>query len=126
MFGEERTGKFHREKLVLLARRALRRQRFIRAMIKARRVRRELGPPAAAFHEAVAVQIQAQLDAARMKTRRPVELALRQKVMPLDAVTHAAKTAEDRLPARAHVAPRAGFGKLRAAAVRTAVGWRGW
>ena len=47
MFGEKRTGKFHREKLVLLARRALRRQRFILAMIEPDGVRREFRAPAA-------------------------------------------------------------------------------
>ena len=63
----------------------------------------------AAFHESVSLQIQAKFDAARMKARRPIELALGLKIMPLETVTHATKTAEDRLPARAHIAPSGGF-----------------
>jgi len=38
-----------------------------------------VGALSAAFHEAVAGEIQAKFDAAGMKTRGPIELALRKK-----------------------------------------------
>jgi hypothetical protein len=46
-----------------------------------------------------------------MKRRRPVELAFRLKIVPLNAVTHTPKTAKERLPARSHITPRRRFGK---------------
>ncbi len=113
MLRQKWAGKFHREKLVLLVRGALCGQRLVFAMIKANGVWREIRPLAFALHETVAGQIQTQFHAARMKTRGPVQFAPRKKIMPLDAVARAAKTAEDRLPAFAHVAPGAGFGERR-------------
>ena len=47
------------------------------------------------------------------RNRAPVELALRKKIVPLKAVTRAVKTAEQRLPALADIAPRAGLGERR-------------
>ena len=111
MFREKRAGKFHGEKLVRFFCRALRRERLGLAMIKARCARCEFRPRPAAFHEAVAGKIQAQLDAARMKTGGPVKFALRKKVVPLDAVTCAVETAENWLPAFADIAPRFRLGE---------------
>src|SRR5690242_14417856 len=82
-------------------------------MIKTRRVRHELRATPLPLHETVPVQVQAKLNAALMKTRRPVKLPLRVEVVPLDAVTHAAKAAEQRLPAIARVAPRLRFRERR-------------
>ena len=91
------------------ARGALRFQRFLAAKIKSRGAGREIRSPAATLHKAVAVEIQTKFHAAWMKTRRPVELAFRQEIVPFDAVAYAAKTAEERLPARADIAPRRAF-----------------
>src|SRR6185503_21146348 len=84
------------------------------AMIKPGGVGRELRATAVSFHKTVSIQVQAQLDAARMKTRRPIKLAPGEEVVPFQAVTHAAKAAEQRLPAGAHVAPGGAFGKRNA------------
>lgn len=84
-------------------------------MIKPDRARREIGAFVLALHEAVAGEVQAQLHAAGMKAGGPVELALSKKIVPLDAVARAVKTAEERLPALAHITPRA----------RLAERWRG-
>src|SRR6185295_13762212 len=97
VFGEERAGKFHREKLMPLVRGAPGHQRFVVAMIKPGRARREVGPAAAAFHEPMTVEVEAKLDATRMKTRRPVQLALGLEIMPLDAEAESAETPEQGL-----------------------------
>src|SRR5450756_1043395 len=111
MFGEERAGKFHRQKLVLLVGRTPGIQRFILAVVKRRRSRGELGTAVFPLHKTVAVEVQAQLDAAGMKAGAPVKFALRKKIMPLDAVTCALKTAVERLPALAHITPCPGLGE---------------
>ena len=66
----------------------------------------------AAFHKAMAGEVQAKFDAARVKACGPVKLALRKKIVPLHAETRAAKISKQRLPA-AHVPPRAGFSEGR-------------
>ena len=111
MFGKERAGKLHGEKLMLFVGRALGCERFGGAMVEADGVRPELSATASSFHEALASKIQTKLNATRMKTRRPIKLLPRLKIMPLDAITHAAKTAEERLPACANVAPDQSFRK---------------
>ena len=122
VFRQKRTGKFHRQKLVLLIRRTAGGQRLVLAMVKPDRAWREIRPLMFAFHEAVAVQIQTQLDAARMKTRGPVKFVPREKIVPLDAVARTVKTAEDRLPAFADIAPRVRLGERRGLTTKIS-GW---
>jgi hypothetical protein len=125
MLGEKRAGKFHGEKLVLLVRRARRGQRLVLAMIKAAvpgaKVR-ALAPPHST--KPWPARFRHKFHAAGMKARGPVELALRKKIVPLDAVARAVKTAEERLPALAHVAPRVRLGERRGRAAGSS-GWGG-
>ena len=55
MFREKRAGKFHGQKTMLLVRTTPRGERFGLAMIKPRRVGREVGAPFLSFHEAFAL-----------------------------------------------------------------------
>jgi hypothetical protein len=109
VFRQKRAGEFDGEKLMPIARLALGLERLIAAIIKRRGAGCEVRASAPAFNESVPFQIEAQFHATRMKTRRPIELAFGQEIVPLDAVTHAAKAAEKRLPARADVAPGRAF-----------------
>ena len=56
-----------------------------------------------------------------MKAGRPVQFASRKEIMPLEAVTRAAETAEQRLPARADIAPCTAFGERGGRTVRRLV-----
>ena len=62
------------------------------------------------------IKVQAQFHAARMKTGSPIKLALRKKIVPLDAVACAVKAAKDRLPALADITPGLDLGKFGGAA----------
>ena len=59
-----------------------------------------------------------------METRRPVKFALGEKIVPLDAVARAVKTAEERLPALADIAPRVRLGERRGGRAKIG-GWSG-
>jgi len=96
---------------MMLAGGTLRRQRLIPAMIKADGVRRELRPVSVTCHKPVPVQIQAQLDTARMKTGGPIQFTPGKEFVPLNAEAAPLKAAKQRLPAVAHVPPRVGLGK---------------
>ena len=111
MLFQKRTGKFHGQKLVPFVGGTPGGQWLIPVVIKTGGVGREFRPAAATRYKTVAVEVQAQLHAMGMKTGRPIEFATRKKIVPFEAVTRAAKTAEQRLPAVADIAPRASLTK---------------
>ena len=111
---EKRAGELDREELMALAGGAPRPERLMIAIIESDSIGCELGPSAPSFDKAVPRQVQAEFDATGMKARSPIELALRNEVVPFDGVTRAPKAPEQRLPAGAHVAPRLAFRESRA------------
>ena len=84
-------------------------QRFAVAKIKSGGAGREISASATAFDQAISLQIEAKLDTTRMKAGGPIKFPFRQKVMPLDAVANAPKTAKQRLPPRTDITPRRAF-----------------
>ena len=107
---------------MLLIRRAPCGQRLILAVIEPDRVWVKFHALAFARHKTVPSKIQAQLNAAWMKACAPVKFTLRKKIVPLDAVTRAVKTAEERLPALADIAPRVRLGERRGGTTKV-FGW---
>jgi hypothetical protein len=105
VFREEWAGEFDRQKLMSLGRGTFGGQRFTGAMIKAHGARREFRARPVALNEAVAFQVQAKLDAARVKTRGPIQFVARKKIVPLDAESESVKISKQRLPSAPDISP---------------------
>ena len=94
--------------LLRLPRRA---QRLFAAPVKADGQRRERSFLAVEGDAAVAGEIQADLDAARMKTFAPVKFRVRLEVVPLETHACPAHAAVQMPPALANRSPRRAFGE---------------
>jgi hypothetical protein len=105
MFRQERAREFHGQELVLLSRSPRRSERCGIPMIEPSCVRTEFNAAAMSFNEPFTAKIQAQFNAIRVKRRSPIELRLREEIVPFDAVACSVKTAEQRLPTGADIAP---------------------
>ena len=99
------------EKLVPLVGRPRGGKFLFAAPVKAGGQRRKHGLGFVAVDTALAFEIQADLDAAGMKTFAPVKFRVRLEVVPLEAHARAAHTAVEMPPALANRAPHRAFGE---------------
>ena len=104
---------FDGEKLVPLIRLPGRAQQLFAAPVKAGGQRRERNFLAVEGDVPVAGKVQADLDAAGMKTFAPVKFRVRFEIVPLEAHARAAHAAVQMPPAVANRMPRRTFGERR-------------
>ncbi len=98
MIAQKSIAEFDRDEPMLLARRALRPQRAAPGTINPRRQRLEFHRPWAERHGTIPREIQAQFDAARMKTPRPLERLRGGEFVPLHTDTQVMEPAVQQVP----------------------------
>ena len=104
-------GHLDGEKLMPLVRRPRGAQRLFAPPVKSGGQRRENGFLLVETDTAFAFEVQADLDAVRMKTPAPIEFLVRLEVVPLETHARAAHAAVQMPPAVANSAPRRTFGE---------------
>ena len=90
----------------------------VRRAGKIRRSTARTRPPFVETDAAIAFEVQADFDAAGMKTFAPVEFLVRLEIMPLKAHARATHAAVQMPPAVADRAPRRAFGERGATLIR--------
>src|SRR5690348_2285748 len=111
MFSEKRRRKFNCDEAMLLARAARCNQRRLSLKVKREHSRQQINRLLSIGQFSTALQIQAQLNAAGMKTSRPIKLLFRRELVPLEAEPQVLIVAKQRPPARADSIPCRRFRK---------------
>ena len=113
MFLEEGTGKFHRDKLMMLAAAPESGQSWRALVVEGDRARRKFNSMSSGFENGIARQIQTQLHALGVKAARPIEISRVPKVVPLETESDLFEPPKQRTPAFADRLPGGAFGKGR-------------
>src|SRR5262245_21813513 len=111
MLAQEIRSKFDRDEAMRIAARPRGLQWRRPLKIEGERLRRKLNRLLRVGQPGSALKIQAQLQAAGMKTARPIELCIRREFVPLETESQFAITAKQRSPAVAYRLPGRTFRK---------------